>query len=172
MNSHVEDTLPTILSRQYVLVLAMFRPIWFSLFKKNASGTVKPIFSVSSGYLQPSIPQETPHHCPTWCWQEWPHIPNALHDLEIKFWPAVYVLSEEARTHQWDHQKMTEEALYTTRSHRWGAAPPLPGKAACPACTFHTSRALCWVWHLALGVPVAEKLTSGGKSCLTVSNQP
>lgn len=34
----------------------------FSVQKEKASGTVNPIFSVSSGYLQPSIPQETPHH--------------------------------------------------------------------------------------------------------------
>lgn len=45
-----------------VLFWPILRQIWFSLFQKMLLELPTSFFSVSSGYLQPSIPQESPHH--------------------------------------------------------------------------------------------------------------
>lgn len=62
---------------------------------------VNPIFYLSSlATYNPASHRKLLSHCPTWCWQKGLHISNAQHDLEMRFWPAVHMLSEEARTHQ------------------------------------------------------------------------
>lgn len=73
----------------------------FSIQKRNVSGTVNLIYFLSAlATYDPGSHRKLLSSCPTWCWLEWLHTPNALHDLEIRCWPAFHMPSEEARTHQ------------------------------------------------------------------------
>lgn len=166
MNGQVEDTLPTLLS----FVLAIVRSVWFSLFKKSASGTVNPILLSALTTYNPASHRELLSSCPTWCWQEWLYKRSVwlrneiLASLPHAFWGSRSTAA--GITRRWQNTCTPPESTGGELSHlsleRQPAQPPL----------LHSSRALCSVWHLALGVPVAEQLTSGGKSFLIISNQP